>query len=100
MRFLSSGVMAFAVTGFAVLAALGACADRTGPPPAPILARPLGGDSLSPGPMVTICLPDDVGCVPTYAVACEAEWVGDSTPNSRAAKRPLSPEEQAWCVAH
>jgi ketosteroid isomerase-like protein len=35
-RFSRSGAMAFAVTGFAVSAALGACAHRTEPPPAPL----------------------------------------------------------------
>lgn len=58
-----------AVLGFATGSALGACADRTEPPPSPILARPLGGDSLSPGAMIKVCGPDAVGCVPTYAAA-------------------------------
>ena len=78
---------------------LGGCAEQTEPLPAPIVARALGGDSLQPGPMTIICRPDDAACIPTYAVACPAPWVGDSTQAGTVALRPLSPEEQAWCVA-
>jgi hypothetical protein len=91
------GVLARAVLGFATGSALGACADRTEPPPSTILARPLGGDSLSPGAMNKICGPDAVGCVPTYAVMCKVE---DMTPGQTAAIRTLSPDEQEWCAAH
>jgi hypothetical protein len=83
----------------ATVAVLGGCAEQTEPLPAPIVARPLGGDSLQPGPMALVCKADDVACVPTYAVACEIPWAGDSTQVGQRAVPPLSPGEQAWCVA-
>lgn len=84
----------------ATVAVLGGCVEQTEPLPAPIVARPLGGDSLQPGPMAIVCKADDVACVPTYAVACEVTWAGDSTRVGQPAVPPLSPEEQAWCVAY
>ena len=83
------------VTGLLVFV-LSACAAETEPSPAPIVARSLGGDSARPGPMIIICQADDVGCVPTYAVACKLTWMGDST--QRLYIPPLSPREQAWCA--
>jgi hypothetical protein len=84
------------VLGFATGTALAACADRTEPPPAPILARLQGGDSLRPGPMIKICPGDTVGCVPTYAVMCKVE---DSTAGKTGGNRPLSPDAEKWCAA-
>ena len=93
-----NALLSGALSGFAVTAALSACVDRTEPQPAPIVARRLGGDSMQPGPMVIICRPDDAGCVPTYAVACEMKWAGDSTQAGTVAVLSLSPAEQAWCA--
>jgi hypothetical protein len=51
--------------------------------------------------MVVVCQPDDVGCVPEYPVACQVKWAGDSGRAAEAAaNRPLSPDAQAWCLAH
>jgi hypothetical protein len=88
-----------AVAFFATVSTLGGCAEQTEPLPAPIVARPFGGDSLQPGPMVIVCKADDVACVPTYAVACEVIRMGDSTQVGQAVVLPHSPEERAWCVA-
>jgi len=84
----------------AAVAVLGGCAEQTEPLPAPIVARPLEEDSLQLGPMAIVCRQDDPACVPTYAVACPAPWVGDSTQAGTVAPLPLSPEEQAWCVVN
>jgi hypothetical protein len=93
------GILSRAVALFATVCAFGGCAEQTEPLPAPIVARPFGGDSLQPGSKVIVCKPDDVACVPTYAVACEVIWMGDSTQLGQAVVPPLSPEERAWCVA-
>lgn len=82
---------------FATGTVLGACADRTEPPPAPILTRPQGGDSLRPGPLFRTCPGDSVGCVPIYAVMCKVE---DSTPGKTAGIHYLSPDEEEWCAAN
>jgi hypothetical protein len=56
-----------------------ACADRMEPPPSPIVARRLGGDSMLYGAVTHVCRADDVGCVPVMAVACKSIWVGGSS---------------------
>jgi hypothetical protein len=86
-----------ALARVATILVLGACAEQTEPLPSPIVARPLGGDSLQS--MVIVCKADDAGCVPTYAVACQVKWIGDLTQGDGAVIPALSPEEQAWCAA-
>ena len=82
-------------TRLAALAILTAgCASGTEPQPSPMAARQLGGDSTQPGVNVIVCAADDVGCVPSYAVACPAAIRSDSSP----ALPPLAPGEQAWCA--
>ena len=84
-------------TRLAALVILAAgCGSGTEPQPSPIAARRLGGDSTQPGVNVIVCAADDVGCVPSYAVACPAPVLGDSS----AALPPLAAGEQAWCATH
>ncbi|NNG16708.1 MAG: hypothetical protein HKM89_09520 [Gemmatimonadales bacterium] len=94
-RFRPSAVLASVVIASA---SLGACIDQTEPSPAP---APVQVDirppivAVRPGPMVIVCRPDAIGCVPMYAVACRTE----SAENTGQPVRPLSPEEAAWCAA-
>jgi hypothetical protein len=76
------------------------CTEQAEPRPSPVVARRLGGDSVAPGAMAHMCQPEDVGCVPTYAVACAMRWGGDSVDAPPHVVRPLSAQEEAWCAAN
>jgi hypothetical protein len=72
------------------------CSEQYEPRASPIVSRRLGGDSMVPGALIKGCEPEDEGCVPTNAVACSVIWMGDP---AQKPNMPLSPEEEAWCVA-
>jgi hypothetical protein len=82
--------------GSSIILLLAACGDQHEPRAAPIVARPLGGDSIALGAVVKVCTPEDEACVPTEAVMCQEIWAGD--PAEKPAMPPLSPREQAWCL--
>ena len=84
------------ILALAAVAAGLSCTDRTEPLRPPVMTRRFGGDSVVPGAMIRACKPDDVGCLPTGAVACPAP----ATVATTAKGPPLSPEEQAWCAAN
>ena len=76
------------------------CTEQADPRPSPVVTRRLGGDSMAPGPMIHVCGPEEVGCVPTYAVACAERWGGDSTDARAHVIRPRTAQEEAWCAAN
>jgi hypothetical protein len=91
--------MSSVVARLATVAVLCGCADQAEPLLAPSVDRPPVRGVLRPGAIIIVCKAGDVTCVPTYAVACDSKWAGDSIPAGAPAIPALSPEEQAWCVA-
>jgi hypothetical protein len=79
-----------------ILLLLAGCGEQHEPRASPIVARPLGGDSIALGAVAKVCTPEDEACVPTAAVMCQEIWAGD--PAEKPNMPPLSPREQAWCL--
>lgn len=88
------------IAGILLIVGSSGCADQTEPLRSPVLTRRFGGDSIEPGAVISVCKPDDVGCVPVGAVACPAPPGLDTMPGATVTTAALSPEEEAWCAAH